>query len=135
VIIMKQEFSISWKSSKQPRKQRKYRYNAPMHVRQKLVSAHLDKALRKEYKKRSMPVRTGDEVKIMRGKFKKKSGKVSEVNLKSLKVYVEGIATKKVTGQEALIALEPSNLMITKLKTDDQKRMKFMKPKTARDKK
>ena len=48
---MKKKFSESWKSSKQVRKQRKYRYNAPLHIKQKFVNVHLAKELRKKYKK------------------------------------------------------------------------------------
>ncbi len=120
------EFSIEWKSSKQPRKQRKYRYNAPNHVRQHLVSAHLEKSLRKEYGKRSLPVRKGDEVRIMTGEFRGVRGKVSRVDLKSLKVYVENAKMKKVSGQEVEVAIDPSNVMITKLEFEDKKRRKFI---------
>ncbi|MCD6381372.1 MAG: 50S ribosomal protein L24, partial [Candidatus Aenigmarchaeota archaeon] len=67
---MEKKFSKKWVSSKEPRKQRKYRYNAPLHIRQKLVSAHLTKELRNELGIRSLPVRKNDRVKIMRGKFK-----------------------------------------------------------------
>ena len=60
------------------------------------LSAHLSKDLIKKYKKRSFPLRKGDEVEIMRGEFKKKKGKISKVDLKKSKVYIEGINTKKV---------------------------------------
>ena len=73
---MKTKFSGSWVKSKQPRKQRKYRYNAPLHIRQKFVGAHLSRELRKKYGKRSASLRKGDNVKIMRGQFRNKSGKV-----------------------------------------------------------
>jgi large subunit ribosomal protein L24 len=56
--------------SKKPSKQRKAMYQAPLHRKHKLFSAHLSKELRKQWNKRSLPVRKGDEVKIMRGKFK-----------------------------------------------------------------
>lgn len=116
----------------QPRKQRKYRHNAPLHVRHRLISAHLDKALRKEYKKRSLPLRKGDEVKIMRGRFSGVRGKITRVDLKRLKAYVDSAKVKKVSGQEVEAALEPSNLLITKPDLEDKKRRKFMarKPKT-----
>ena len=84
---MKKEFSKAWLSSKQPRKQRKYRYNATLHLRRKMLSAHLDKILRKEYRRRSITVRTGDEVVIMRGEYKRKSGKISGIDLKKLKIF------------------------------------------------
>jgi len=124
-MIMK-EFSIKWSSSKQPRKQRKYRYNAPMHVRRKLISAHLERTLRREYGKRSLPVRKGDEVKILRGGFAGKVGKVTRVDLKKLKVYVDAAKLKKVSGQEVEAAIEPSNIIITKINIDDRKRKKFI---------
>lgn len=119
-------WSSEWKSSKNPKKQRKYRYNAPLHIKRKLVSVHLSPELRKKYKKRSMPVRKGDEVIILRGKYKKKTGKVSRVDLKKSKVYVEGITRKKVAGTEVQVPLEPSNLMITSLQ-EDKKRFKKSK--------
>jgi len=53
---MKSKFSAHWKSSKQTRKQRKYRANAPIHVQRKLLSANLSKELRKKYEKRDFPI-------------------------------------------------------------------------------
>lgn len=126
---MKKDFSPKWISSTQPRKQRKYRYNAPLHLRGKMVSAHLDKALRKQYKKRSMQLRVGDEVTVMRGEYRKKSGKVAKVDRSALKIYIDGIKRKKVSGEEKEIAIDPSNVKITKLNIDDAKRRKFMKRK------
>ncbi len=119
---MRKEFSPKWNSSKQPRKQRKFRYNAPVHTRQKLVSAHLSKELRKQTLRRAVPVRKGDEVIVTRGKFRKKSGKVSRVDLGALKAYVEGIKVKKASGQEVEAPMEPSNLIITKLNLEDKER-------------
>src|SRR4030042_6206478 len=97
-----------WKSRKTAKKQRKYRYNAPLHIKRRLVSAHLSSELRKKYKKRAMPVRKGDDVLIMRGKYKKRTGKVSRVDLKESKVYVEGLTRKKVAGTDVQVALQPS---------------------------
>lgn len=119
---MKQKFSRSWKTSKQPRKQRKYRYNAPLHLRHKFLSAHLSKELKSKFGKRSIPVRKGDEVKIMCGGFKRFIGKVDHVDLKKCRVYVEGVKVKRVDGSEVLKPIQPSNLLITKLNLDDKKR-------------
>ena len=124
---MKKNYSPKWVASKQTRKQRKYRAHAPLHRRQVMVSAHLDKTLKKEYKKRSMPLRVGDEVIVMRGSFRKKGGKVSVVDLKKLKIQVEGVKAKKISGQEVSAFIDPSNVMITKLNTEDKFRTKFMK--------
>ncbi len=124
-------YSSQWLSSKQPRKQRKYRYNAPLHRRQKMIAAHLDKALRKEYKKRSMTVRTGDEVMIMRGEYAKKTGKVARTDLKKLKLEIKGIKRKKVSGQEVPVLIDPSNVKIIRL-ADEARRKKFMKLKKTK---
>ena len=79
---MKKKFSISWKGSKKPNKQRKYRINAPLHIKQKLASCHLSKELRKKYNKRNVTLRKGDKVKVICGSFKKHEGKVERIDLK-----------------------------------------------------
>lgn len=121
---MKQKWSRKWKSSVQPRKQRKFRINAPMHVRHKFMAAHLSPDLRRQFGKRSIPVRKGDDIRVMKGGFREQTGTVEKVNMKKIKVYVGGINTKKVDGSEVLVALEPSNLMITKLNLDDKMRQR-----------
>jgi len=124
---MKKEFSTSWKSSKQPRKQRKYLFNAPLHTRRKFISSNLSKELRKKYGKRSLPLRKGDTVNIMRGKFKNKKGKVIGVKLKMQKIEIEGIQVKKQDGSKVNVPLRPSNLQITELNLEDKKRNKALK--------
>jgi large subunit ribosomal protein L24 len=116
-------WSKHWKSSKKPGKQRKYVYHAPIHVRHKFLSAHLSKELREKYKKRAFPVRKGDEVQIMRGKFKKKTGKISRVDLNKIKIYIDGITRKKVEGTEIQVPIHPSNLKIINLNLEDKKRI------------
>ena len=115
--------------SKQPRKQRKSIYNAPQHARSKLMSVHLSKDLREEHDRRSLPVRTGDTVKIMKGDFKGHEGKVEKVNLKTYKVYVEGANTQKPDGNPVLFPIDPSNLMIVELDLNDDKRMEIIERK------
>ena len=121
---MKNKFSRRWIRSVQRRKQRKYRYNAPMHIRQKMASAHLSREMRKAYKKRSAQPRVNDEVKILVGRFSRLSGKITEVDLKKIKLYVDCAKIKKKSGQEVFVPIDPSNVMITKLNLEDQKRKK-----------
>jgi len=124
---MKNKFSKHWKESKQPRKQRKYLANAPLSIKRKLLSVNLSKELRKKIGKRNIVVRKGDTVKIMRGKFKLKTGKIMEVNTNKSKVIIEGIQVKKQDGSKANIKMRPSNLQIIELNLDDKKRMKTTK--------
>jgi large subunit ribosomal protein L24 len=119
-------WSKKWKSSTKPKKQRKYRYNAPFHIKRKFLSTNLSKDLRKKYKRRSFPLRKGDEIEVMRGEFKKKKGRVNRVNVKESKVYIDGITRKKVDGSDISVPIHPSNLMITDLDLKDEKRLKAL---------
>jgi large subunit ribosomal protein L24 len=124
---MKQEFSKKWKASKQPRKQRKYIAKAPLHIKHKFMSAPLSKELRKKYKIKNIEVKKGDEVKIMRGKFRKKQGKISEVKLKKTRLSIEGIQRTKKDGTKIPVWFHPSKVKITNLNLDDKKRLKRIK--------
>ena len=123
------KFTTTWKSSKKPSRQRKYRANAPLHIKYNFVNAHLSKDLRTKYKKRSLAVRKGDNVKIMRGQFKNKQGKVERVSLKKTIVYINGIEVTKRDGTKALFPVDPSNLLVTELNMDDKIRQKVIERK------
>jgi large subunit ribosomal protein L24 len=120
---MKQKFSKAWKESKQPRKQRKFLANAPIHIKRKTLGVHLSKELRKKYSRRNIVVRKGDTVLIMRGKFKGKRGKVIKIKIKKPLVNVEGIQVKKRDGSKVNVKLQPSNLQIIELNLEDKKRL------------
>ncbi len=119
---MKNEWSSKWKSSTQPRKQRKYRLNAPLHIKRRFMSANIASALRERFGKRSMVVRKGDEVMVTRGKMKGTKGVVEKVDLKSEKVFIEGVKMKKVDGSDVTKPFTPSNLVILKLNVEDKRR-------------
>jgi len=123
------KFSINWNKSKKPRKQRKYRYNAPLHIKHMFLSVHLSKPLREKYTKRNITIKKGDTIKIMRGKFKGKTGKINRIDIKKTKIYVEGIEIAKKDGTKAFPPFRPSNLMITELNLDDKKRVKSLERK------
>ena len=108
--------------SYQPRKQRKRVFKAPLHTRQKMMAAHLSLKLRKELGTRSLPVRKGDTVKILRGKFRGKTGKVVRVDLRRMRVYVEGATVRKANGTEVLVPIHPSNLLIVDVDRSDERR-------------
>jgi len=131
---MKQKFSTSWKSSKQPRKQRKYLANAPLHLKRKVLGVNLSKELRKKYEKRNIIIKKGDTVKIMRGKFKGKKGKVIKVKIKNPLVNVEGIQIKKRDGSKANVKLQASNLQIIELNLEDKKRLGKKEETTKKEK-
>ena len=126
---MKKKFSKAWKSSKQPRKQRKYLANAPIHLKRKMMSINLSKELRQKHSKRNIVAKKGDTVKIMRGKFKNKKGKIIEIKIKMSKIFVEGIQAKKQDGSKVNVKLQPSNLQLIELDLTDRKRAKRLEKK------
>jgi large subunit ribosomal protein L24 len=126
---MKKKFITSWKESIQPRKQRKYIIQAPLHVKRKFLSAHLSKELLKKYSKRSVIVRKGDKIKVMRGSFKNHAGKVESVDIKSGLVRIAGIEFSKKDGSKIFPGIHASNILITELAIDDKKRKKSVERK------
>ena len=123
---MRKKFSKYWKSSKKPKKQRKYLANAPLHIKRKFLSAHLSKELRAKYSRRSFPIKKDDEVSIQRGQFKKTKGKVVDVNLRKTRVYIDSAQLIKKDGSKVFYPIHPSNLMITELNLTDKKRQELL---------
>ena len=120
---MRQKFSKLWIRSKQPRKQRKYNYNAPLHIRRKFGSSTLDKTLRKKYGIRNIEIRKGDETKVMRGKLKGKQGKVGKVDVKKTRISIEGLQKTKKDGTKVNIWFHPSKVKIISLNLEDKRRL------------
>jgi len=107
--------------SKKPRKQRKKLHNEPLHKRRKHVRAPLSKELKKTHKKKTVNVRRGDEVKIVRG-HRKISGAIEFVDLGTAKIFIKGYTSKKNDGSEVMQPIDASNVVVTKLNTDDKRR-------------
>jgi len=113
--------------SKQPRKQRRWLYKtSKLHERHRLLHATLSKELRKKYGKRSLRIRKGDKVKIMRGDFAGHEGKVLEVDMKRCIIKVDGATVTKADGTEVAVPIHPSNVMITDLGEIDDVRKKIL---------
>jgi len=97
------------------RVQRKYALGAPSSVKRKLMSCHLSKSLRDQYKLRSLPIKRGDEVKILKGKAKGKSGKVVQVYRKRNCIYVDKVQREKQNGQTVFLPIKPYYCVVEKL--------------------
>ena len=120
---MKKKFSTKWKKSKQPRKQRKYRHNAPIHIKGKFLNVHLSKDLAKKHDRRNTRIKTGDKVKVLRGNFRGKEGKIEMIDIKKSKVVITGIEVSKKEGSKSKPFIPVSNVMIIELNLDDRKRL------------
>jgi len=109
--------------SKKARKQRKELHKEKLHSRRKHVRAPLSKELRKTQKRKTVSVRQGDEIKIVRG-AKKLTGTIEFVDLRSAKIFVKGYTHKRNDGSEVMHPLDASNVVVTKLNTDDKRRFR-----------
>ena len=119
--------------TKNPRKQRKSYFKAPLHKKRKMLAAHLAENLLLKYDRRSTTLVKGDSVKVMRGSFKGHEDKIAKVDLKKQVVEVEGITTVKSDGTKVAKPVHPSNLLITKLNLTDKWRRKKLEKGLSED--
>jgi large subunit ribosomal protein L24 len=126
---MKSKFSTSWKASKQVRKQRKYRANAPLHLRKRFLSSNLSKELRQKYGRRNVTLRKGDKVTVMRGSFHGKTGKVGNVNFKRTRITIEGIQRQKKDGTKINVYFHPSKVQIIEVSEGKNRNLNINKEK------
>jgi len=112
-----------------PSKQRKMLYQAPDHIRHKILAAHLSPELRASHIVKSLPVRSGDTVRVMRGDHKGFEGKITRVDLEKYRIYVEGLTRERVDGTTIFVPIHPSKVVVTRLNLDDKWRKKILERK------
>ena len=112
-----------------PGKQRKRLYQAPLNKRYRRFSALLSTKLKESHNTNSIPVRNGDTVVIMRGDRQGSEGKVTQIDRKNYRIFVDGITREKVDGTSVPIPIHPSKVMITRLNLDDKWRKKILERK------
>jgi len=108
------KFNVNVSSAR--RKSRKAHFGADSTSRAKIMSAPLSKELKEKHNVRSMPIRKGDEVEVIRGSSKVKvEGKVSAVYRRKYVIHIEGLTREKANGQTVQIGVHPSKVDIKKL--------------------
>jgi large subunit ribosomal protein L24 len=123
------------KPTAKPSKQRRMLYQAPDHIRQKLFAAPLSSNLQASHGIKSLPVRSGDTVRIMRGDHKGFEGKITRIDRGNYRIYVEGLTREKVDGTAIFVPVHPSKVTITGLTLDDKWRKKILERKKQARKK
>ncbi|CEF62808.1 Ribosomal protein L26/L24P, eukaryotic/archaeal family and Translation protein SH3-like domain and Ribosomal protein L2 domain 2-containing protein [Strongyloides ratti] len=108
--------------SSSARKSRARHFNAPSHVRRVIMSAPLSKELREKYGVRSCPIRVDDEVTVATGRAKGNSGRVVKCYRKKFVIHIDKVQREKANGTTVNIGIHPSNVIITKLKLNDDRR-------------
>lgn len=128
---MKTTWSSTWKSSTQPRKQRKFAYNAPEHTRRKMLAAHLTKELAAKHGTRSIPLRVGDTVKVVRGSAKGKTAKIESIDTSSFRIQLTGMEISKRDGSKSPVFIMASNVIVMEIFGSDKRRLKNISAKNA----
>jgi ribosomal protein uL24 len=82
------------------------------------MSATLSKELRAKYNVRSIPIRKDDEVQVVRGTYKGRDGKVTQVYRKKFIIHIERISREKNNGATVQLGIHPSKVVINKLHLD-----------------
>ncbi|MHA1686352.1 MAG: 50S ribosomal protein L24 [Candidatus Heimdallarchaeaceae archaeon] len=121
--------------TKQPKKQRKRLYNAPMHRRIKMMTAPLSHELRNKYGVRRLPVHKGDRVVVFQNKHADDEikGRVIEVLPKKYAIYIESYSKEKADGTIVSFPVHPSNVVITSLNLRDRRRRELIKRKSTKE--
>lgn len=106
--------------STQPRKQRLFGYTRNAHDRSRAMGAHLSDELLKEYSRmRTLTVRKGDTVKVVRGAFKGQVAKVIKVFPRKGMISIEEATLTKADNKKVARLFRPSKVIITKLDLSD----------------
>jgi len=117
----------------QPRKQHKMLFKAPLNMRYRHFSAPLSDSLKASHHFDSVPLRKGDTVRIMRGDRKGAEGKVTSVDRRKYRLFIEGVTQEKVDGSNVPAPIHPSKVMITNLNLDDKWRRESLKVETVKE--
>lgn len=120
--------------SSQARKVRKHYFNATKDEKHIALSAPLSKELQGTHGIKRLPIRRDDEVKVVRGQFKERGGRVVAVKLRTMRINVESVTKQKINNETVYIPIHPSNVVITKLKMDKHRKSLIEKKKAGRDK-
>jgi large subunit ribosomal protein L26e len=90
------KYSTTVSSSR--RKSRKAHFTAPSSERRKIMSAALDAELKAKHGVNAVPIRKDDEVRVVRGKYKNREGKVCQVYRKKWVIHITNVTRDKVNG-------------------------------------
>jgi len=104
------------------RKARRAHFQADSTARRKIMSSPLSNELQKKHNVRAVPIRKDDEVLVVRGTYKNREGKVTQVYRKKYVIHIERISREKNNGASVMLGIDPSKVVITKLHLDPDRR-------------
>ena len=111
-------------------KQRKRLFAGDLHIKKRVMRAHVADDLMEKYDLWTVRVHKGDTVKIMRGGYAGHTAKVTDVDTKKRMIYIEKVTSVKSDGKETPRPIHPSNVLVTKLDLTDPYRKRKLEGKS-----
>lgn len=97
--------------------------HVPKHVRDAMICSSLADNLREQYTRKSVRVKKGDNVRVMRGEYSGIEGKIEKVNTQRGTLAIEGVQREKVRGGNVKVQIHASNVQIIGLNLEDKLRV------------
>ncbi|HLN51095.1 MAG TPA: 50S ribosomal protein L24 [Thermoplasmata archaeon] len=106
-------------SSSSPRRQRRALYTAHTSERRIRMSAPLSRELRARFKRRALPVRKGDTVRVLSGSFVGREERVAKLDRRAYSVTLDNVTLKTAEDKLKPLSIRTSHLVITRLNLAD----------------
>lgn len=100
------------------------------HLAYKASSVHLSRGLRAKHGFRSLPVRTGDRIMIVKGDYKGVEGDVNRVDRVKGRVYVSGVYRENARGEQRLVPIPLNSVILIKIDEKDKWRKRVLERKS-----
>jgi large subunit ribosomal protein L24 len=98
----------------------------------KKFGSSLSKDLREKHTLRAIRPVKGDGVRIVRGGFKGIEGKITRVDTKAGKIFVEGVTREKIAGgKTGPVPIDASKVVVTSLNLEDKVRKAHVERRAA----
>ncbi len=110
-----------------PRRQRRALYNASTTERRRRMTVPLSRELRRRFKRRNVPIRKGDTVRVLSGSFKGREERVAKVSRRAYSVTLDNVTLKTAEEKLKPLALRPAHLVVTRLNLADPWRRRALK--------
>jgi large subunit ribosomal protein L24 len=114
-------------SSSSPRRQRKALYTADSFERRVRMGVPLSRELRARFRRRTLPLRKGDTVRVLAGSFVGREERVAKVHRRSYRVTLDNVTLKTAEEKLKPLTLGVGNLVITRLNLSDPWRRRMLR--------
>jgi large subunit ribosomal protein L24 len=114
-------------SPRSPRRQRRAVYTATTFERRRRMTVPLSRELRARFHLRSVPLRKGDTVRVMRGSYVGREERVAKIDRRAYSVTLDNVTLK--SGEEKLkpLPVRTNHLLIVRLNLADAWRRQSLK--------